>query len=435
MSYIDPDRIDRIRHAMQSAGLDALLCCAPQNVLMLTQYWPVLGSSFALITRDSVALLVPEGEQDLAAHSSADVVQTFITASLERLTTAEAEVFPALQRLCSSLGGVRGRLGIEMGAHFVSPGYVSLHRYGASLLEKLQRQLPHASYSPADELLQTLAACKTALELNVMRKACGIAAQAYDRGSLALAPGLTEFEVAQHFQPTLFASAKAENDARYGGQVWCMSGPNSAQACFAYARSRRRQLQRGDLVLVHCNSYYKGMWTDITRTFVLGGGPSGRQQALYDAVFRARSAALAAIRPGVRASHVDRAARKEMQTAGLGNAFKHQTGHGVGFGPISHNNYPRIHPASDDVLEEGMTFNVEPSAYIEGFGGVRQCDVVAVTGNGCEVMTPFLAGTVRAGSLYGNPHILKQQRAPSWNVVILSDYLKDPGHLDGFPHD
>ena len=79
----------------------------------------------------------------------------------------------------------------------------------------------HATYSPADDLLQTLAARKTALELNVMRKACAIAAQAYDRGSLALAPGLTEFEVAQHFQPTLFASSIAESDARYGGQVWC----------------------------------------------------------------------------------------------------------------------------------------------------------------------------------------------------------------------
>ncbi len=391
MSYVDPDRIDRIRHAMQSAGLDALLCCAPQNVLMLTQYWPVLGSSFALITRDAVALLISEDEHELAAYSSADVVQTFIAASLERLTTAEAEVFPGLQRLCSRLGGVRGRVGIEMGSHFVSPGYVSLHRCGASLLDHLQRQLPHAVYSPADDLLQTLAARKTAFELNVMRKACAIAAQAYDRGTQALAPGLTEFEVSQCFQPTLFASSSAEGDARCGGQVWCMSGPNSAQAYFAYARSRSRQMQRGDLVLVHCNSYYNGMWTDITRTFVLADAPSVRQQALYKAVLQARSAALSAIRPGVRASQVDRAARKEMQTAGLGKAFKHQTGHGVGFGPISHNNYPRIHPASDDVLEEGMTFNVEPSAYIEGFGGVRQCDVVAVTANGCEVMTPFLA--------------------------------------------
>jgi len=101
-------------------------------------------------------------------------------------------------------------------------------------------------------LLQTLAARKTALELNVMRKACAIAAQAYDRGSLALVPGLTEFEVAQHFQPTLFASSIVESDARYGGQVWCMSGPNSAQAYFGYARSRSRRLE--------CGEYDNAMW-------------------------------------------------------------------------------------------------------------------------------------------------------------------------------
>jgi len=48
-----------------------------------------------------------------------------------------------------------------------------------------------------------------------------VAAQAYDRGSLALAPGLTELQAAECFQPWLFTSALAESDARYGGQVWC----------------------------------------------------------------------------------------------------------------------------------------------------------------------------------------------------------------------
>jgi Xaa-Pro aminopeptidase len=390
MSYMDPDRIDRIRSAMASAGLDALLCCAPQNVLMLTQYWPVLGSSIALITKESIALLVPEDEQGIAASSSADLVQSFITASLQRLTTAQDEIFPALRNLCSSLGGVCGKVGIEIGAHFVPPPYVSVHTYGVSLLDALQRCLPHATFSPADELLQSLSARKTAFELNVLRKACEIPARAFDSGSQLLVPGLTEYEAAQCIQPSLFTSSRAEPDARYGGQVWCMSGANSAQAYFAYARSRNGRLEPDDLVLVHCNSYYNGMWTDITRTFVLGDAPSEKQRTLYEAVFQARSAALAAIRPGVQASQVDRAARREMQAAGLGDAFKHQTGHGVGFGPISHNNYPRVHPASDDVLEEGMTFNIEPGAYIEGFGGIRQCDLIAVTANGCEVLTPFL---------------------------------------------
>jgi Xaa-Pro aminopeptidase len=38
-----------------------------------------------------------------------------------------------------------------------------------------------------------------------------------------------------------------------------------------------------------------------------------------------------------------------------------------------------------------MTFNIEPAVYIEGYGGVRHCDVVTVHGDGLEVLTPFQA--------------------------------------------
>jgi Xaa-Pro aminopeptidase len=76
---------------------------------------------------------------------------------------------------------------------------------------------------------------------------------------------------------------------------------------------------------------------------------------------------------------------------GFGPQFKHGTGHGVGFAAIDHNARPRIHPASDDVLEVGMVFNVEPAVYVEGWGGLRHCDLVAVTGEGAELLTPFQA--------------------------------------------
>jgi Xaa-Pro aminopeptidase len=40
-------------------------------------------------------------------------------------------------------------------------------------------------------------------------------------------------------------------------------------------------------------------------------------------------------------------------------------------------------------LEIGMVFNVEPAIYINGYGGIRHCDMVAVTGEGAELLTPF----------------------------------------------
>lgn len=110
---------------------------------------------------------------------------------------------------------------------------------------------------------------------------------------------------------------------------------------------------------------------------------------MYEAVFAAREAALAAIRPGAKAADVDKAARDVLEARGFGSKFKHSTGHGVGFEAISAGAKPRLHPKSSDTLETGMVFNVEPAIYIEDYGGIRHCDMVAVTDTGAEVLTPF----------------------------------------------
>jgi hypothetical protein len=67
---------------------------------------------------------------------------------------------------------------------------------------------------------------------------------------------------------------------------------------------------------------------------------------------------------------------------------RHGTGHGVGFAAVHHNAWPRLHPASDDVLQPGMVFNVEPAIYLNGHGGLRLCDLVGVHDDGVELLTP-----------------------------------------------
>ena len=74
---------------------------------------------------------------------------------------------------------------------------------------------------------------------------------------------------------------------------------------------------------------------------------------------------------------------------GFGRQFTHGLGHNVGFSAISTEFPPRLHPASDDHLKVGMTFNVEPAIYIEGYGGMRHCDVVTLGEAGAEVLTSF----------------------------------------------
>jgi Xaa-Pro aminopeptidase len=110
---------------------------------------------------------------------------------------------------------------------------------------------------------------------------------------------------------------------------------------------------------------------------------------MYNAISAASKAALSAVRPGTKAAEVDTAARDVLEKRGFGPHFKHSTGHGVGFSAIDANANPRLHPKSQDTLEIGAVFNVEPAIYFEGYGGIRHCDMVTVTPSGVELLTPF----------------------------------------------
>jgi Xaa-Pro aminopeptidase len=109
---------------------------------------------------------------------------------------------------------------------------------------------------------------------------------------------------------------------------------------------------------------------------------------VYDAVRAAQAAAIAAVEPGIEASVVDAAARDVLRERGLGEAFGHGTGHGLG---LDVHEEPRVGKPRADMLPvtlaPGMVFTIEPGVYLPGFGGVRIEDDVLVTATGCDVLT------------------------------------------------
>jgi Xaa-Pro aminopeptidase len=384
------ERVDRIREALSSNNWDLIVCALPMNVLLLTGYWPVVGTGVAIASREGkISLLVPEDEEDLAKHGWADEVRTFRPGSLDKLVTAAEAIRSPLQELARSFSATGARVGFEAEETSEPVSYAAMHLYGGTMRLLLEDIFETATISAADEVLTGLRARKTEIELSRIRLACNIAARAFQDGFQQIRVGAKEVEIAAAFrQPLSTSLPEFPKVQRADGFAWCMSGDNSALAWGAYARSRAKRIDAGELVLMHCNSYADGYWTDITRTYLMGGSEE-RPQQMYEAVFAAREAALAAIRPGIRAADVDRAARDVLKARGFGSEFKHSTGHGVGFSAINANAQPRIHPKSDDSLEVGMVFNVEPAIYIKGYGGIRHCDMVTVTERGAEVLTGF----------------------------------------------
>ncbi len=369
--------------------LSAVVCALPVNVLLLSGYWPVVGKSVATAWDDRIVLLVPEDEAQLASSGWADEVHTFKTGSLDKIVTGFTAVMPILEGVLRRAAGPQARVGFEEGEAFDPAPYVSLHVYGDTVRNWFRKTFPSSDPVPLESALSRARSALTGWELDHVRAACRIARAAFELGVQRLRGGLTETEAAAEFTFRLGDLEQAGIAAqRAGGSAFCMSGPNSAEAHAAYQRSRSRRVMPGDSVLVHCNSFVDGYWTDITRTYFLGE-PDRHARHVYESILEARDAAFNKVRPGVAASDVDRAAREVMEARGLGSAFVHGTGHAVGFAAIDHTAAPTIHPASRDVLAPGMVFNIEPAAYFEGQRGFRHCDMVAVTESGAELLTPF----------------------------------------------
>ena len=121
----------------------------------------------------------------------------------------------------------------------------------------------------------------------------------------------------------------------------------------------------------------------MTRT-VFAGKASKKIRSLYTAVLEAQEAGKQAIRPGVTAGDVDRAARNTLKRAKLDRYFTHSLGHGLG---LEVHEMPRLGKGEKTVLQEGMVLTVEPGVYVEGLGGIRIEDDVVVTSKGCQDLT------------------------------------------------
>ncbi|MBE0694763.1 MAG: aminopeptidase P family protein [Aquamicrobium sp.] len=234
--------------------------------------------------------------------------------------------------------------------------------------------LPGARHAFTADTLGALRMVKDEDEYRALKMNAGIADRAMLAAFEAIRPGRSEREVADAVKAYFSSQGAVPSFWIVGG------GPNGA---FPHHQSGERRFQEGDAVVIDIGAKKEGYPSDITRMAAVGRAPEGYAE-VHAVVEAAVQAGLEAARPGVKAKEVDAAARSVIAQAGYGDYFVHRTGHGIG---IDGHEPPYITATSQTVLEEGMTFSIEPGIYLPGRFGIRLEEIVILRADGPEILS------------------------------------------------
>ncbi len=346
-------RLGRIRAVMSDAHLDALLVTKASNIRWLTGF---TGSNGQLLVTADALIAITDGRYRTQIANQLD--EAGVEATVEITSTGAGPVLDA-----SIAAGAN--VGLE--ADDVTWKY----------RDQVAEWLPGRTLTPTDKLIEECRKDKDPGEISRLRRAAAMADIALAEVSGQLADALSEKEIARRLDAVMVELGADEPS--YDTIV--ASGPNAA---LPHAHPTDRVIEGNDLVIIDVGARLDGYGSDMTRTFVAGGQPSGEQQRLYDVVIEAQAAGVAAVAAGVEEIEIDRVCRRVLDDHGLLDAFIHGTGHGIG---LEIHEDPILSPRSTGILRAGFVVTVEPGVYLTEQGGVRIEDSVIVTDGGCEPIT------------------------------------------------
>ena len=256
-----------------------------------------------------------------------------------------------------------------------------------------------------NHILHDMRLYKSRQEIQKMRKAATISANAHVRAMQTCRPGLMEYQVEAELLHEFMRQGALS--AAYP----CIVG-SGVNSCVLHYTDNTREMQEGDILLIDAGAEYECYASDVTRTFPVNGRFNSSQRAVYEVVLAAQLAAIDAVRPGNHWNEPHDAAvdalteglislgilkgtsKSLVKEGAYKRYFMHKTGHWLGMD---------VHDVGDyklgeqwRLLEPGMTLTIEPGLYLppqEGLAekwwniGVRIEDDVLVTKSGNEVLS------------------------------------------------
>ena len=339
-------RLQNLRSKLLPDGPDGLLIGSSPNRRYITGFRGSAG--WLLATATGACLAVDFRYVEQARQETAGFEILHITGDLQSW----------LPGLAAKMGV--SRLGIEAD-HLAYSTYQSI----AGTAKTASRPF---KVLPVNNMVESLRAVKDAAELDAVEKACRTADDAISKLASRLKAGATEKQVAWELESLL----RQKGSETLPFEIIVASGSNAA---LPHAQPSDRAIGAGETVIIDFGARCGGYCSDITRTFMIGEGTE-KFNTVYNIVLGAQMTALSLIEKGMAARSADALARGMIEKAGYGEFFGHGLGHGIG---LETHESPRIGALSEDVLQDGMVFTVEPGIYLPGWGGVRIEDTVTIT--------------------------------------------------------
>ncbi|HEV8306895.1 MAG TPA: Xaa-Pro peptidase family protein [Methylomirabilota bacterium] len=387
----------RIQAALAAHGLRALVASSAENVRYLTGYdSPALyiyrypgAYAVALPGREPVLIVGMSGlEYTVERPVATKAIRTTGTYHVERragatLSPAEA-VVQDLRQSCPHHATAEEAL-LAILAEDGGAGAVGVDEGGLSpaLWRVLAARLPAGALVEARSILAEIRRIKTADELDLLRQAIAINERSAARAFAVAAEGRPESEMEAAFR------AEAAAAGADPGHWETTLGPRSSGSFHAASYVGAP----GDLIRSDSSLRYRGYWSDIGRTRVLGRASADHLRT-YAAIRAGQDAAVAAVRPGTRVGDLFALAVDTIRQAGIPHFRRHHVGHGIG---LEMYEAPLIVEGSDERLEAGMVLNVEVPYYESGYGGFQIEDTVLVTEDGCRILTAADRGLASVG--------------------------------------
>ena len=375
----DDAKLDRVRGLMAEDGLDALVVRAPDNVLYLSNYWTMKGYDIVVFPREGEASLIALEPQREDAERTAwtDDIRLFRGYDERDARPPTARALDLATEAVRAAGYEQVGLELSLGTQAADRMVGEPTAYTRDFFDAFP------GGRDAAPLLARARALKTEQELERMRLANALAAEAMEHVRERLRPGMKESEAAALWEGYVHGAGTGYRGvvelARGFSLVWSGAGIRT------FTATGDRPVQESEPTLFEIWVCVDGYWCDHTKN-VCPGRLSARYERLLDQLLAVYADAVDFLRPGASLAELDRTIREAIGEAGYPGQPSHPVCHGVG---ARAHEPPYAHQAGDGTVEAGMVLAVEPGIYWDGGGGLRLEDNFLVTADGAEKLSPF----------------------------------------------